>query len=328
MPSASRTRSATAGGQPLRAALFALAIAALALAGGCARQPPVVGVTPIRAADPAELQRILLARAPDYAQFKLRGPFKVSERRDLRIPVPGRAAVTADLYLCEAAKQAPLVIVLHGHGNSKEDHAFQASHLASWGMHALALQLPNEGPWIANGGTLARLVRAIRGSPSLLEGRVDTDRIILSGHSFGATAVAAALAEGAPATGGVLLDPAGIGRQLPALLKRVKVPVMLIGADEEIWTTRNREYFYRFIPRGVAEISIRDALHDDATHARRPTLFAGDDDPMDSEEAQIAFVSTLTAAAFGLSATGNLDYAWVSFDDALKKGVFFNARRK
>ena len=49
---------------------------------------------------------------------------------------------------------------------------------------------------------------------------------------------------------------------------------------------------------------------------------------MDSEEAQIAFVSALTSSAFGLSATGNLDYAWASFDDALKKGVFFNARRK
>jgi dienelactone hydrolase len=252
----------------------------------------------------------------------------VQERRDLEIPVATRRTVIGDFFLCEAAKKAPLVILLHGHGNSKEDHAFQASHLASWGMHGLALELPNEGPWITNGATLARLVRAIRGSPSLLDARVDTDRIIVAGHSFGATAVAAALAEGAPALGAVLLDPAGIGRKLPSLLRKVKVPVMVIGADEEIWGTRNREYFYRFIPARVGEISIRDALHDDATHTRKPTLFAGDDDPLATEEAQIAFVSALTSAAFGLSATGNLDYAWVSFDDALKKGVFFNARRK
>ena len=311
-----------------RRCAFAILLVAAALAGGCARQTPLLDVTSIKAADPDELQRILMARGPDLAQFRLRGPFKVAERRDLEIPLSPRPAVIGDLFICETAKKAPLVIVLHGHGNSKEDHAFQASHLASWGMHGLALQLPNEGPWIANGATLARLVRAIRGSASLLDGRVDTDRIILSGHSFGATAVAAALAEGVPSIGAVLLDPAGIGRQLPTLLKRVKVPVMLIGADEDIWGTRNREYFYRFIPRGVGEISIRDALHDDATHARRPTLFAGDDDPMATEEAQIAFVSALTASAFGLSATGNLDYAWASFDGALKKGAFFNARRK
>ena len=312
-----------------RVAYSAVLIAVLALAGGCARQVPLVEVTSIKAADPAELQRYLLARGPDLAQFRLRGPFKVAERLDVQIPVPARGAVIGDLYICEVAKKAPLVIVLHGHGNSKEDHAFQASHLASWGMHGLALQLPNEGPWMANGATLARLVRAVRGSPALLDGRVDTDRIILSGHSFGATAVAAALAEGVPAVGAVLLDPAGIGRQLPALLKRIKVPVMLIGADEDIWGTRNREYFFRFIPRGVGEVSIRDALHDDATHSRGRGIFASaNDDPLATEEAQVAFVSALTSAAFGLSATGNLDYAWASFDDALKKGVFFNARKK
>lgn len=311
-----------------RLAFSALLVAVLALAGGCARQAPLLDVTSIRAADPAELQRYLLSREPDLAPFRLRGPFKVAERRDLEIPVPSRAAVLGDLFICETARKAPLVIVLHGHGNSKEDHAFQASHLASWGMHGLALQLPNEGPWIANGGTLARLVRAIRKSPAFLDGRVDAERIILAGHSFGATAVAAALAEGTPTLGAVLLDPAGIGRALPALLKKVRVPVMVIGADEDIWGTRNREYFYRFIPAGVGEVSIRDALHDDATHARKPTLFAGDDDPLATEEAQVAFVSALTAAAFGLSATGKLDYAWASYDAALKKGAFFNARRK
>ena len=314
-------------GRLRRCALVAV-LAATALAVGCARQAPLLDVTSIKASDPDELRRVLMARAPDMTQFRLRGPFKVAERRDLEIPVPSRPSVIGDLFICETAKKAPLVIVLHGHGNSKEDHAFQASHLASWGMHGLALELPNEGPWIANGATLARLVRAIRGAPHLLDARVDADRIILAGHSFGATAVAAALAEGVPTPGAVLLDPAGIGRQLPSLLRKIKVPVMVIGADEDIWGTRNREYFYRFIPRGVGEISIRDALHDDATHARKPTLFAGDDDPMASEEAQVAFVAALTSAAFGLSAAGNLDYAWASFDDALKKGVLFNARRK
>jgi len=38
----------------------------------------------------------------------------------------------------------------------------------------------------------------------------------------------AALGEGARALGGVRLDPAGIGRQLPQLLKRITVPVMAV----------------------------------------------------------------------------------------------------
>ena len=104
----------------------------------------------------------------------------------------------ADLYLCAEARKAPLVIVLHGQDNSKEDHAFQAMHLASWGMHSIALDLPKRGPWIANGRTLAKLVDAIHRTPQLVDDRIDADKIILVGHSFGATAVATALGEGAP----------------------------------------------------------------------------------------------------------------------------------
>ncbi|MGZ9174647.1 MAG: dienelactone hydrolase family protein, partial [Candidatus Binatia bacterium] len=217
-----------------------LLIALMAHSVGCARRFPATEVTTIKAANPAELQRHLLSRKPDVAQFRLRGPFDVTERRELEIRLAAGLTVEADLYLCAAASKAPLVIVLHGLDNSKEDHAFQAMHLASWGMHSLALDLPKQGPWIANGRTLARLVDAIRRAPQLVDDRIDPDKVILVGHSFGATAVATALGIGAPALGGVLLDPAGIGRELPQLLRRITVPVMVIGADEDIWPTRNR----------------------------------------------------------------------------------------
>lgn len=297
------------------------------LVAGCVRHAPSPGMTPIRASNPAELQKTMLSLKADVSQFRLRGPFAVIERRGLKIALGSGVEVEADLFLCAAGK-APLVIVLHGHDNSKDDHEFQATHLASWCMHGMALQLPNRGPWIAHGKTLARLVGAIRSSPGLVDERIDAARIILAGHSFGATAVAVALGERAPATGGILLDPAGIGRELPSLLRRVKAPVVVVGADEDIWTTRNREYFYRFIPRGIGEVSIRDALHDDAAQSPTRGIFASNDDPLATEEAQISFVSALTAVAFALSTTGGIDYAWNSFEDALQKGVFFNARRK
>ena len=300
----------------------------MAHALGCARRFPAPEVTPIKAASPVELQRYLLSRKPDVGQFRLRGPFAVTERKDLEIPLAAGLSVEADFYLCAPARKAPLVIVLHGHDNSKEDHAFQAMHLASWGMHGMAIDLPKRGPWIANGKILARLVDALHRRPQLVDGRIDTDRIILVGHSFGATAVAAALGEGARAQGGVLLDPAGIGRQLPQLLRRIAVPVMVIGADEDIWPIRNRGQFYRFIPGAIGEISIRDTAHEDAQYPNPYTLRAFQDQPDDTEEAQIAFVSALTASAFGLSTTGSIDYAWSSFENALKNGTFFNARRK
>jgi pimeloyl-ACP methyl ester carboxylesterase len=305
-----------------------LLIALLAYSVGCTRRFPEPEVTPIKAVDSAELNRYLLTRKPEVEQFKLRGPFAVIERRDLEIPVASGLTVEADLYLCAAASKAPLVIVLHGYDNSKEDHAFQAMHLASWGMHGMALDLPKRGPWIANGRTLAKLVDAIYRTPQLVDDRIDGHKIILAGHSFGATAVATALGERAPALGGVLLDPAGIGRQLPQALKRITLPVMVIGADEDIWPTRNRGQFYRFIPARVGEISIRDTVHADAQYPNEHTLRAFQDNPDDTEEAQITFVSALTASAFSLATTGSLDYAWNSFEDAFKNGTFFNARRK
>jgi dienelactone hydrolase len=303
-------------------------IALMAHSVGCARRFPVTEVTRIKAANPDELRRYLLSQKPDVAQFRSRGPFAVVERRDLEIHVASDLTVEADLYLCATASKAPLVIVLHGQDNSKENHAFQAMHLASWGMHGMAVDLPNRGPWVANGKALAALVDAVHRTSQLVDGRIDPDKIILAGHSFGATAVAIALGEGVPALGGVLLDPAGIGRQLPQSLKRINVPVMVIGADEDIWPTRNRGQFYRFIPAAVGEISIRDTVHKDAQYPNEHTLRAFEESPDDTEEAQITFVSALTASAFGFAATGGLDYAWNSFEDAIKKGIFFNARRK
>jgi pimeloyl-ACP methyl ester carboxylesterase len=305
-----------------------LMVALLACWAGCAQRFPEPEVTKIKASNPADLQQYLVTRKPDVALFKLRGPFTVAEPKELEIPLAAGVTIDAEFYQCTAALRAPLAILVHGHENSKADHVFQAMHLASWGMHSVAIDLPNRGPWIGNGRTLARLVDAIRRMPQLIDRRIDTDKIILVGHSFGATAVATALGEGAAAIGGVLLDPAGIGRELRQLLERIDVPVMVIGADEDIWPARNRGQFYRFIRRRVGEISIRDTVHADAQYPNDSTLRGFEDEPDDTEEAQIAFVSALTAATFSLAATGNLDYGWNSFENGIKTGMFFNARRK
>jgi hypothetical protein len=168
-----------------RSGVYRTALLLMTLIGhslGCAPRFPATEVTPIKAANPVELQRYLLSRKPEVAQFRSRGPFAVIERIDLEVPVFSGLTLQGDLYVCAAARKAPLVIVLHGHDNSKEDHAFQAMHLASWGMHGLALDLPNRGPWIANGRTLARLVDAIYRTPQLVDDRIDANKMILAGR--------------------------------------------------------------------------------------------------------------------------------------------------
>ena len=67
----------------IQAVLTLLLVAALALSGGCARRAPVTEITPIKAANRADLERQLLSRKPEVAQFGMRGPFAVTERADL-----------------------------------------------------------------------------------------------------------------------------------------------------------------------------------------------------------------------------------------------------
>ena len=303
-----------------------LAIALLLLVSGCARLPRT-GITSLKPATSGDLRGYLLSNKADLEEFRLRGPFAVVTKKDFGVTLPTAERIDADLYLASPAEKAPLVIILHGLDNSKADHAYQALHMASWGIHSLTLQLPNNGQWVANGSTVTRVVNAIYRQPELIDTRVDASRIILVGHSFGASSVAISLAEGAPAAGGILLDPAGIGEEMPKYLSRVAKPVMLLGADEKVSATNDRSYFYRFIRSGVGEVSIRDAGHSDAQYpAEIPVKFFSSEP--DTEELQITFVSALTAAAFSLGATGKFDYAWASFSDAIQNGRIFNAKKK
>lgn len=308
-----------------RSAIFVLML--LLLAGGCARLPSP-GITPLKPASVADLQVYLLGHKPNIEQFRDRGPFDVQVQKGIELNLPDAEPVKADLYLASPAGKSALFIIVHGYENTKEDHAYQALHVASWGMHSLALQLPNKGPWDENGKLLARLVDFVYRHPDKLHNRIDTSRIILAGHSFGGAAAAIALAGGAPAASGILLDPASIDDDMPKYLGLIRKPVMLLGADERISQTRDREYFFRYIRSGVAEVSIKDAVHEDAQYpAEFPVQFFGGN-TASAEERQITFVSALTAAAISFSAKGNFDYAWASFTEAVKNGRMLNPKKK
>ena len=294
-------------------------IACALLAAGCGK-PPEIGRTPLKPKNYDELRGYLLDHKPDLGQFRLRGPFAVTTKNDFEIRLAADETFGADLYLAGHTEKAPLVIILHGFEASKELHAFQAAHLASWGMHCLALQLPNMGPWVANGKTLARIVQAINRRPEIIDSRVDANKIILAGHSYGGAAVTVALAEGAPATGGILLDPAVGERDFPKILPKIYKPVLLLGADMHVSAALNRDYFYRYMRSGIAEISIKDAAHEDGQFPSNVGVA--------TEELQITFASALTAAAFSLWSTSSFDYAWNSFREGSAYNRFINARKK
>jgi dienelactone hydrolase len=302
-------------------------LVSLALIGGCTRLPGLQQTT-LTPKNLAELQAYLLGHEPDVDLFRSRGPFAVAIEENHELRLSPRERVYFDRFLAAPPEKAPLVILLHGHDTSKSAHYNQAAQVASWGMHAITVQLASHGPWPTNARTLGRIVSLIHRSPELIDKRIDVNRIIVAGHSFGASAVAMTVADGAPAMGAILLDPAAVGRNLPDALRRITKPVIVIGADNEIQSTRNRDFFYRFVRTGVSEVSIRGAAHEDAQYPSEYALRHFGHDPYTTEEAQITFAAALTAAAFSLSSTGSFDYAWRSFGTVFKTGLFFNAKKK
>lgn len=310
-----------------RAAAILCALALLILVGSCA-QMPSTGITSIRFADDKQpgtkelqsetVQTQVVERVLGVDQFKLRGPFEVNTRSGVVIRLSAKERIPADFYLSALGSNAPLVILLHGYNNGKADHAYQGLHLATWGINSVVLQLPNRGSWISHGRTLARIVSHIQKRPGEFA-NIDTRRIILVGHSFGASSVVYALSQGANVSGAILLDPASFGSGLPAALGRVNRPVTVLGADEEVFPARGRELFFRHIRTNVGELSIRNAGHEDAQ-------FKLSDDG--TREEQLAFVSALTAAVISLSSTNQFDFAWKSYEPAISSGRFFDVKKK
>ena len=301
------------------------AIASALLIGSCA-QLPSTEVTPIvfqpagkdtRELEAESVQTQVVQKRLGVHQFRMRGPFAVTTRSGETLRLSAKERIPVDLYLSSETRNAPLVILLHGYNNTRADHAYQGMHLATWGMNSIVLQLPNRGSWINNGRTLARIVEYLRKRPSEFP-NADLNRIVLVGHSFGGSAVAYALAQGAAATGAVLLDPAAFGAALPAALARISRPVMVLGADEEIFPARGRDLFFRHIRGNVAELSIRNAGHEDAQFRLNDS----------GREEQLDFLSALTAAIISISSTGQLEYAWQSYTSAADTERFFDLRLK
>ncbi len=303
------------------------AITCMALLGSCASRPDT-GITTLRANTLVELQVRLQATRPDLKLFRDRGPFAVTEQLGHTIRLSDTERIASDLFVPVHNGRAPLVILLHGAGNTREDHGYQALHLASWGLYSLSIDLPNKGPWIRHGNTLARIVRLIKANPELINPRVDPDKIILVGHSFGGSAVSVALGAGAPVAGGILLDPAGVSRAIPTSLRKITRPLISLNSDERVTLTRNRGYFYQYVPGNIVSVSITGAAHEDAQFTLDQTPKKEDSDADPVEEIQITFVSALTAAALSIAFTGKLDYAWESYAESLKSDKMFGAMRK
>ncbi|MEI8027254.1 MAG: alpha/beta fold hydrolase [Pseudomonadota bacterium] len=201
------------------------------------------------------------------------GPFHVTSVKDQVFTLGPSDQISTDMFIPEQHGASPLIIIVHGNHYSKEMHLAQAEYLASWGMHVMTLNLPNENEWLLNGYRTKKMVSILRAVPTLVSPNVDISKIILVGHSFGGSAVTISAAQGAKVAGLVLLDPAVVSEEVYDYQMSIKVPVVLLGADRSIFQSRQRNTFSKNIKSPFFEVSISGAEHTDAQLPKSMPLF-------------------------------------------------------
>lgn len=270
--------------------------------------------------------------------FARPGPLEARLLENRSITLNGHEALVFDEAVPGSATPSPLVILVHGNRSHKEAHRRQITHLSTYGLHALAIQLPNTDRWLANGDKIRSLVTKIQATPKALTGNVDTNRIILAGHSFGGSAITLAAAslrakasgpkKRSGVVGLVFLDPAVFSPAVEAAMRLVDVPTLLLGSDPTVYRARKRGLFFKNIRGPMTELTIAGATHDDA---QNPSMFAVTTmglDPFTSAKRQRLFTAALTAGAFSLATTGSMDHAWTALARAEKVGQLRDLKRR
>jgi dienelactone hydrolase len=303
----------------------------LALAGCQTASPPELAGDALRPTL-AELRRDLLRAKGDLATFETRGPLSTRVYENCAVTLADGTTLVYDQVIptnpSPSEARPPLAVLVHGNHSRKEAHRRQAERLASFGFTAVALEVPNRDQWVLNGILVKRFVKAVTRAPGILAADVDARRVVLIGHSFGGSAVTIAAALGAPVQGLVLLDPAVVSPTVVRLMPRVKVPVMLLGADKTVFRSRRRAMFFRELGGPMLEVSVVGATHDDAQNPSMYALTTYGVDPFTSPDRQALFQAALTAGAFSLAATGALDYAEEATDAATDDGLLKESRSR
>ncbi len=250
----------------------------------------------------------ILLMDPTLDQFIGLGPFEVVQRLDREVAIDLDNTIVIDHFGAKATDKLPIVVISHGNFSSRKAHRSQARHLASWGFHVVTCEFPNRDEWLENGRRLQKFSELIYRVPEILEKNADRNKLIVVGHSFGGSAALLAINNGAPVIGAILLDPAVVHKNVISSMKDIDLPVVLLGADRSIFTTRGRSRFWKGLSGEMIEVSVPFATHDDA---QSPSMFSKSAlgfDPFTSGERQKIFKAMLAASAIGISASGTLDF--------------------
>ncbi len=297
-------------------------LALMVLTTACATSQRVVEKTMLS----GPVHSKIIALEPELTRFSGKGPFFVTEKIGRELSVDIDNTMVIDHFYAESPDKLPVVLITHGNYSSRNAHNAQARLLASWGFHVVVSDLPNRNQWLENSKRLKNLAELLYRLPGVLGPNADNSRMILVGHSFGGSASIVAASRGAPVMGVVLLDPALVHKQVINDMKSLDLPVVLLGADKSVFTSRGRDRFWKNIGGEIVEISVPSATHDDA---QGPSMFARSAlgvDPFTSKGNQKIFRSVLTVAVLGIATSGTLDFPFSIFEREEQSGVLTDVK--
>ncbi len=200
-----------------------------------------------------------------------------------------------------------LVMISHGNLSQKEAHTNQCLAITRRGMACLVMQLPNFRQWTDNGIIIWKLSQFIYNDLNILPAKIDKNKILLAGHSFGGSAVSIAASLGAPVSGIILLDPALVSKSLIKNLRQIRSPVFLLGADRRIYSSRYRRLFYPNLTGEYGELSVAGSTHNDAQNPSLYSLESLGFDPFSHATKRTIFTDLLTDAAQSIVETGSFE---------------------
>ena len=274
------------------------------------------------------LKTALLNNGPNLDAFMYPGPIPYKVRENRLAKWRDGSYVLYDNIIPSSASPTPVVILVHGNHSHKEAHRYQAERLASFGIHAIVLQVPNQDQWLLNGERVRRFVLRVRKNPKAFGKHVDPNNILIAGHSFGGSAVTIAAGRGAKVKGVLLLDPAVVSDTVLHYMREVHRPTLLLSSDPAIFRARRQKEFAANMGGDLVSVGIAGSTHDDAQFPSMYSHAAYGYDPFTSDEKQQVFAAALTLGAFSLGATGKLTFATEALSPHLEDGELLDLKKR
>lgn len=255
------------------------------------------------------------------------GPHGLRHYQDISVSLTKKESILIDIIIpLNTATKTPVAIFVHGTHSDKEAHVNQAKFLASWGFHAVLVDLPVKKVWRQNGRRVATLIHFLRSWPQLIGTNVDLQKVILVGHSFGGSAItiAASLVD---VSGLIWLDPAVAHPQVKKVMGQIQVPGILIGADPKIYKARGRKSFYHLYGGEFIEITLPETDHDDAQSPTMIEIWFGFD-PFSTREKQKLIERLIVKGAFSIALNKGTRLFWRAIKKELKDRVIKSPKRR